>query len=600
MLKKLIRGETLHKRLVSAILLITVSCLLLSCIVSYVALISVERNKTEAAMISNLEQITQNMDQLYLHMCQISEQMMPQGNIGNLVNTYLLEEKPYELYRGRNQIAKELVTIAFPSSNISLLCYFDQYNKRNIFESFTLKSDYGFDGLPGVVRVGDIVYNALHSSMRNYEKNMVISLMRECDFSKNPEILIYVEAKIDMTGYIETKSGKESSNIMPCILLQANEKGKICYSSNEEEFPLEENMMLEDILPKGVEKGTYGQYFVVAKTSDIGYTNLIMVRLSDYKKELYQWFERSAFVFLISIGMLYLMVWILSTIIYKPIRLFENEIKKLGEGSFDQIQYDTGVLEFNRLFEQFNEMKQQIKKLLTDVETKEKEKNQLELEKLIYQINPHFLMNTLNSVKWLAKLHNQPEISNFITDLNSILAYNLGKMDKITTFASEINMLRSYINLQQMRYDFKATIEVEEGEYLNWPTVRMLLQPLVENAIRYGLGDEGVINIRIFYHEERNLVVIMIEDRGKGLTKEKLIQLQEPFHYKQDGSSENAGIGLRYVRSMLESYYGDKAFMSINSEAGRGTKITLLLPAVQVDSFNQIVNSSDITGGLVE
>ncbi len=576
--RRFLRGETIHQRLVSAFLFVTVSCLLLSGIVSYIALISVERNKTETAMISNLEQVTRNMDRLYLYMCQISQQMMPQGNIGNLLDSYLTYGNSYELYRAKNQIAKELVTIAFPSSDISLLCYYNQDTGSSLFESFTFKEDYNFARLPEAVRVGDIVYGGFHSSLRKYEEKMVISLVRNCYFSDNSNIMIYVEAKVDMPGYIETQSGKEISKKMPCVLLQADEKGRICYSSNEKEFPLKNGLTLRDIFPNGEEKGKYGQYFAVAQTSDIGYTNLIVMRLSDYKRELYQWFERSIMVFLISIIMLYFVVFMINRIIYRPLKLFEKEIRKLGEGSFEQIEYDTGVLEFNQLFGQFNQMKQQIKNLLADVETTEKEKNQLVLEKLIYQINPHFLMNTLNSVHWLAKLHNQPQISRFITDLNSILAYNLGKLDKITTFRSEINMLRSYINLQKMRYDFEADIEVEEGEYLEQPTVRMLLQPLVENAIRYGLGEDGIIHVRIFYHERRKLAVIIIEDRGKGLSREKLLQFQEPFRYSQDGASENTGIGLRYVRSMLESYYGDKAIMSINSEMGKGTKITLLLP----------------------
>lgn len=576
-------GDTIHKRLVIAFLLVTISCLLLSGIVSYVALISVEKNKTEVEMISNLDQVTQNMDRLFLSMCQISEQMMPQGNLGISLNSYLTTEDSYELYHIKKQISTDLVTVAFPSSDINLMSYYNYNTKKNIFESFAFKEEYDFNKVPELISIGDISYNGFHTSFRKYQNDMVISLKRQSTFAENINGLIYIEAKMDLLGYIQTGQNNENSRKMECIILQADNKGNICYSSDEDIFPVKENFTLHNIFPDGKDKGVYGQYFAVAKTSKMGYTNLLLIRLTDYKRELYQWFSRSLIVFIVSIIMLYCMVFIVHRIIYRPLKIFGKEIDKLGEGSFELTEYDSGVLEFNQLFQKFNQMKRQIKNLISDVEIAEKEKNQLEVEKLIYQINPHFLMNTLNSVHWLAKSHNQPEISKFITNLNSILAYNLGKLDKDTTFRSEINMLQNYINLQKMRYDFNATIDVEEGSYLDQPTVRLLLQPLVENAIRYGLGDEGIIEISIFYHDVRNYVVIMIEDHGKGLSKDKLIQLQEPFRYNQE-SKENSGIGLRYVRSMLETYYGDKAIMNINSETGRGTKITLLLPLMKEES----------------
>jgi len=193
----------------------------------------------------------------------------------------------------------------------------------------------------------------------------------------------------------------------------------------------------------------------------------------------------------------------------------------------------------------------------------------------MYQINPHFLMNTLNSVNWLAKMHGQKEISQFVTELNAMLAYNLGKTNTATTFRSEVEMLRNYINLQKMRYDFEAILEIEEGDYLDQPTVRMLLQPLVENAIRYGIGEQGIIMIKMFHDPRWNFVGITIEDKGKGLTKEELRKLSQPFRYQGDGRTENDGIGLRYVKSMLDSYYKEKAFLSINSELGKGTRVTI-------------------------
>jgi len=242
------------------------------------------------------------------------------------------------------------------------------------------------------------------------------------------------------------------------------------------------------------------------------------------------------------------------------------------------VSVHTGAIEYDELFNQFNAMKKQIQTLLLDAANVAHEKYQLEIEKIYYQINPHFLMNTLHSINWLAKMHNQTEIEIFTMELNYILAYSLGKSDKQATVRTEVKMLQSYLRLQKMRYDFQAEVEVEEGDYLDTPTARMIVQPIAENAIRHGLGESGCLWIKVSHSRSRKAIIIIIEDNGKGLTKEELEKLQQPFKKNPGDISKTDGIGLRYVRSMLESFYGDKAIISIDSELTLGTKVTLLLP----------------------
>lgn len=100
-----------------------------------------------------------------------------------------------------------------------------------------------------------------------------------------------------------------------------------------------------------------------------------------------------------------------------------------------------------------------------------------------------------------------------------------------TTLRTEIDIVKDYIALEQMRYDFVIEMNVEEGRYLEQPTVRMLLQPLVENAIRYGLGNDEKITIQVFEDNIRGLAGITILDSGNGLTQEEIYQINEPFDY---------------------------------------------------------------------
>ena len=205
----------------------------------------------------------------------------------------------------------------------------------------------------------------------------------------------------------------------------------------------------------------------------------------------------------------------------------------------------------------------------------------MEYEKLVYQINPHFLLNGLNSIQWMAQMSHQKDIGEYTSALKKLLSYNLGKEGRETTLRKEIEMVKNYIFLQQKRYDFEVDISVEEGEYLNVPTVRMMLQPLVENAIRYGLGEEGKIAIQTFFDKKRNLVAVTIEDFGHGLSQKEIDEINEPFGYRWNTGKENRGIGIRYVKAMLSTFYQGNADLFVNSKRGTGTKITIILPAAK-------------------
>ncbi len=280
--------------------------------------------------------------------------------------------------------------------------------------------------------------------------------------------------------------------------------------------------------------------------------------------------------------------------ICRPLILLRRQMIQVGEGQLQETLHVYGIEEFDILMEEINHMKKQVTNLIHSMVEKEKDVQRTEYEKLLYQINPHFLLNTLNSVQWMARMRDQKEISDFVQKLKMLLSYNLGKEGSETTLRQELDILDKYIALQQMRYDFTVEMNVEEGEYLDQPMVRMLLQPLVENAIRYGLGDDEKISIQVFQDHTRRQAVIAISDSGKGLKQEEIDQINEPFDYKPyNRGNENRGIGLRYVKAVLDSFYDGQTSLFVNSRKGRGTKITILLPSA-VKQFSEEENESDM------
>lgn len=215
--------------------------------------------------------------------------------------------------------------------------------------------------------------------------------------------------------------------------------------------------------------------------------------------------------------------------------------------------------EFDFLLSEFSNMQHQIGDLFKEVQQKEKIRADLEVEKLLYQINPHFLMNTLDTVHWLAVMNGQGEIDKLVQSLNKLLYYNLGKLGQVSTMEEEIDALRQYLILQQIRYDFEFDVRITADEQvLQIPVPRFILQPLVENSLYHGLSDEGFIQIEVTCTSTLN---IMIQDNGAGMTEETIHNLLNNRVAEQQ--KVGMGIGLNYVHRMLKAQYGDQAQLVI-------------------------------------
>ncbi len=270
----------------------------------------------------------------------------------------------------------------------------------------------------------------------------------------------------------------------------------------------------------------------------------------------------------IGIAIVVVIVMTMLRYIYLPVRQLGEEMEETGKGKLAPVDHYFGMNEFDTLYERFNEMKQRVAVLLEDVRRSEYEKQNLEREKLYYQINPHFLLNALHSLHWMAAASHQKEIEEYIYQLNFILGYSLGKTEKQATFATEIKSFDVYVDLQKKRYDFEVHCNIEEGSWLQEPCARLILQPLAENAICHNMNEFG--NLWLSMKKEENGIHIEIRDDGPGFVI--------PGGTTTAGNRQNSGIGLRYVRMSLQSYYGGRARFWISSKVGTGTSVQMILP----------------------
>ncbi len=233
--------------------------------------------------------------------------------------------------------------------------------------------------------------------------------------------------------------------------------------------------------------------------------------------------------------------------------------------------------EFGRIGENFNQMATEVKNLVQEVTEISEKKNQADIKALESQINPHFLYNTLDAINWMAVKRDEYEISKMISGLGMILRYSMNQSNQMVAIYEMEEWLQSYVSLYQLRYgnSFEFKIHVEE-EVKELRMYKLLLQPILENAILHGIRDMegGLLRIDIGMAEQPGKIHVAIEDNGVGMDEEKI-----RFYNQRDVEwTGEKGIGLANVFERIELYYGKEGSWHISSMEGVGTIVELLIP----------------------
>jgi two-component system sensor histidine kinase YesM len=226
----------------------------------------------------------------------------------------------------------------------------------------------------------------------------------------------------------------------------------------------------------------------------------------------------------------------------------------------------------------FNLMMVRIQQLMEEVKSATGREKEAEIRALVAQINPHFLYNILDSINWMAIEKDEHEISQMIESLANILRYSINDSNWVVTLQEEVEWLNQYIYLLQnhFEYSFVSVIEFEEN-MLTLKIYKLLLQPLVENAIIHGfkgLQSGGILKITGIRMGE--FIKIVVEDNGKGMSRDTLELISMDLQERRSFS----GIGIKNVSNRLRIYYGKDASLDFSSQIGVGTVVTLVLPVL--------------------
>ncbi|MDR9745729.1 MULTISPECIES: sensor histidine kinase [Paenibacillus] len=239
--------------------------------------------------------------------------------------------------------------------------------------------------------------------------------------------------------------------------------------------------------------------------------------------------------------------------------------------------------ETGQLYHVFNGMVEELKDLLEGIRVSEKEKREAELTALQAQIHPHFLYNSLNTIKYLARMNGVPNIEAVSGSLIELMRSVLGNSSEFLTVREELAYVEHYISIMKYRYmkPIRMITEIEDDELLDCRVLKLMLQPMVENAIIHGIGpleQDGFILIRVY--EEGNNLHIDVVDNGKGITEE-----QREYLLKGTGTngetSRFSGMGVRNVHERIVRTYGDSYGVHLCSEPGVYTKAEIRLPKLE-------------------
>lgn len=268
----------------------------------------------------------------------------------------------------------------------------------------------------------------------------------------------------------------------------------------------------------------------------------------------------------------------MSARISRPIKRLKKSMEKVEKGDFDTIIHVKGADEVEQLSRRFNLMVSRIRQLMDQIILEQEAKRKYEMEVLHAQINPHFLYNTLNSAVRMVGTGKKEDAVTTITSLSKLFRISLSKGKNIIPVRDELEHIRNYLVIQKMRFKskFEYTIEADE-EVLQYQTLKLVLQPIVENAIHHGIecmADEGMI--RISAVKERDCLLFTVKDNGVGMSAETLEQLQRGTVNSPKGS----GVGVRNVRDRIQLYFGEEYGLQIESQLEEGTTVMIRMPLV--------------------
>ncbi|MPM08983.1 hypothetical protein SDC9_55299 [bioreactor metagenome] len=341
------------------------------------------------------------------------------------------------------------------------------------------------------------------------------------------------------------------------------------------------------------EDGNYIENFQGNKRSvtvkTVGYTGWKIVAISpmaNITEDYYQIRIFAIFIMLFGIFILISLNMFVSSRIANPIKELEKSVNEFENGVVSLNISEKGSYEIQHLGKAIKSMVKQMNILMKNVMNEQEEKRKSELNALQAQINPHFLYNTLDSIIWMIENENYDGAIIMVTALARFFRISLSKGKNVITVRDELEHARNYLTIQNIRYKNKFTYDIKaEENTLNLASIKLIIQPLIENAIYHGMeymSGDGDIMVQAYI--KNNDLYIDIIDNGLGMPQEVADKL---LIGESNIQKKGSGIGLRNVHERIKLYFGENYGLEVYSEPDEGTTIRVHMPCIDYYSIKE-------------
>ncbi len=323
------------------------------------------------------------------------------------------------------------------------------------------------------------------------------------------------------------------------------------------------------------------EFLIFSKASTVTGWNIIgVIPRAELEKDTYS-IRRAITILLPLVCLLDLLAaWYFASALSNPIKKLMRLMRKVEGGDFSVVMDAQSRDEIGLLAQGFNVMVGRIRELMQKVYREHQKLRSAELAALQAQINPHFLYNTLESIIWLSRAGRSHDVIHIVEAMTKLFRIGISGGRELITIRDELEHVRSYLTIQQIRYKNKIDYLVDVPESLgSCRILKLVLQPLVENSIYHGIKNvRGKGLITVHGREEGNDIILDVMDSGIGMKPEELRALQAALADHGSEADNNGNYGLKNIHERLTIFFGPEYGLSFTSEYGRGTTVAVRIP----------------------
>ncbi|OOM15975.1 sensor histidine kinase [Clostridium saccharobutylicum] len=535
--------------------------------------------KMKQSSVEVLESAEANTSMIIDNADNVSKMIISSDNVQGTLKKVNKQDKEGTDY---DNISKYLIQFTNFNSNISSIYILDDYGNKYYSENVFYK-DFQIEKIKNSEWYNELLQGEgkyilklngggfFDDNGKNYVS--LIRVINDINTGKKIGILI-----INMDENVFHNLSLKLSNQYGTKVVIQNEKNELVTGEDVDQEMLNaiEKVDYTDSKMGFLEERIHGKDYIVSNLKAPDY-NWKLTTIALYSESLQQTKFTNYFLICFSIINFLLIIigsMIISKFITRPLKKLSQSMKEIEGGEFNIVNIKTYNDEVGELKKGYNIAISQINLLLNKIHEEEKIKRQTELNLLMSQIKPHFLYNTFDTINSLALLGENKTIYKMIKALGKFYRTSLNNGKDIITVKEELNTVKSYLIIQNIRYQDMIETEYDlDPRCDDFRIIKLVLQPLVENSIYHGIRNsknKGKIKISTFQEEEK--VLLTLEDNGAGMDESQVRNITE---------NRTTGIGVRATKERLRVFYGNEHEFIVESKKNVGTKITIKIPRIK-------------------